>query len=256
MKYIKHILFAICLLLICSISLKAEVKECYYSSEAGSISIEVTDLNENFARLTYQGSSLPEYAPGKDSSIQIGPYKFYSANSTGVVYRNGDNCPDLHVVKNENKMVICSNTCGNASGDEFTNVSFTNTGSKNINSNNTSGSALCTKLNMLWTIFGYIIFGIQVIAPLVLIVVGSLGMAKAVTSDNPKQITEAQELLIKRIIAAVLLFLIIFITKLVVNLILGSDYETEWQSCVHCTLNPFDSGCGIIETDFVITEGN
>ena len=92
----------------------------------------------------------------------------------------------------------------------------------------------------VWTIFGYIIFGIQIVVPLLLIVYGMMDMAKAVTSDDEKKIKAAQDLLVKRIIAAALTFLIIFVVKVVVGLV----GPKNWADCIKCATNPFSSGCG------------
>lgn len=96
------------------------------------------------------------------------------------------------------------------------------------------------EMTKVWTIFGYIIFGIQVVVPLLLIVYGMMDMAKAVMSEDDKKIKGAQDLLVKRIIAAALTFLVIFIVKLVVGLV----GPKNWAGCVDCALNPFGNNCG------------
>ena len=104
-----------------------------------------------------------------------------------------------------------------------------------------SGSEFCTKLSPVWTIFGYIIFCIQIIVPLLLIVSEMITMAKAVMEKDEKKIKEAQNLLIKKLIAAVITFLVIAVVKMVVPLVTNND----WEGCAQCAMHPFSEGCGI-----------
>ena len=105
---------------------------------------------------------------------------------------------------------------------------------------------VCEGLDQVWTIIGYIIFAIQIVVPLLLIISGMITMAQAVLKQDEKDIKKAQSLLIKKIIAAVIVFLIIAVTKIVVNLIASGG----WEDCVKCALDPFSSekGCGFDKT--------
>ena len=115
---------------------------------------------------------------------------------------------------------------------------------------------LCGKLSTVWTIFGYIVFAIQIVVPLLLIIFGMLSMAKAITQEKEDDIKKAQDLLIKRLIAAAIVFLLILITKIVLGAVIGEDDKQSWESCVHCALDPFDSngGCGVMKGEFIIPE--
>lgn len=99
---------------------------------------------------------------------------------------------------------------------------------------------ICTDLAMVWTILGYIILAIQVLVPILLIISGMITMAQAVMEKDEGKIKKAQDLLVKKIIAAVLCFLVIAITKVVVNLVASG----AWQDCAKCALSPFADGCG------------
>lgn len=109
---------------------------------------------------------------------------------------------------------------------------------------------MCTgSASMIWTIFGYIILAIEIVTPLLLIVSGMITMAKAVMEKKEDDIKKAQNLLVKKIIAAVIVFLVIAVTKIVVDLVATDD----WQSCAKCALHPTTTGCGI---DKGSTSGN
>lgn len=68
---------------------------------------------------------------------------------------------------------------------------------------------------------------IQWVVPIVLIALGSIDLTKAVIAGEEKKIKENQQILIKRVIAAVIVFLVPTIVSVVMNLI-GND---QWQSC-------------------------
>ena len=105
-----------------------------------------------------------------------------------------------------------------------------------------SATDMCSRLSVVWTIFGYIIFGIKVVVPLLLIISGMITMAKAVMEKKDDKIKDAQKLLVQKVIAAVIVFLVIQVTSIVVNLVA----DESWKTCAECALHPFSgNGCGL-----------
>ena len=100
---------------------------------------------------------------------------------------------------------------------------------------------ICTDLKMVWIILGYIILAIQIVVPLLLIISGMITMAQAVMKQKDEEIKKAQNLLVKKIIAAVICFLVIAITKLVVGLVVSDD--NGWSTCVDCAFHPGSKDC-------------
>lgn len=94
----------------------------------------------------------------------------------------------------------------------------------------------CSSLVPVWTILGYVIFGIKVVVPILLIISGMIDLAQAVMKQDEKDIKKAQSLLVKKLIAAVLVYLVITIVTIVVGLV-SSD---NWDTCTTCALHPFD----------------
>ena len=70
---------------------------------------------------------------------------------------------------------------------------------------------------------------VQIIVPIALILFGTFDMAKAVIAGDEKKMKEAQKPFIKRIISAVIVFLIPFIVKLVMNL--ETTGMNAWKTC-------------------------
>ena len=98
-----------------------------------------------------------------------------------------------------------------------------------------NASDICNELQPVLRLVGIVVWGIKVIVPIILIIVGMLDLAKAVGEKDEKQIKEAQQKLIKRAIAAVLVFLVVTLVGIVMVLIGAEDYK----DCMYCINHPF-----------------
>lgn len=77
-----------------------------------------------------------------------------------------------------------------------------------------------------------IYLGIQILVPLLLIIFGSIDLAKSLTAGKEDEIKKAQAGLIKKVIVAVIVFLLMTITQWVVNLAgtaNGDDDNSTWK---------------------------
>ena len=100
-----------------------------------------------------------------------------------------------------------------------------------------SGEDICADLSPVLRIVGIVVWGIKVLVPVILIVVGMIDLAKAVGEKNEDNIKKAQNLLIKRAIAAVLVFLVVTLVGVIMGLIRASDYK----ACMECINHPFNA---------------
>lgn len=100
----------------------------------------------------------------------------------------------------------------------------------------TAPGELCAELGPVLRLVGIAIFIIKVIVPILLIVVGMIDMAKAVTEKDENKIKDAQHKLIKKAIAAVLVFLIVTIVGVLMNLIGAAEYK----QCTDCIVDPWN----------------
>lgn len=86
--------------------------------------------------------------------------------------------------------------------------------------------AACDKIPAgVFNVVHLIILLIQIAVPILLIIWGMLDFAKAVMGGDEDKIKAGQKLFIKRIIAAVIVFLVITVTTLLINLVgeVGAD---------------------------------
>ena len=88
---------------------------------------------------------------------------------------------------------------------------------------------------VLLQVVGYVVFGIKIVVPIILIIVGMLDLAKAVNSKSEDDVKKAQQALVKKAIAAVLVFLVVTIVSLLMGLVNSSEYKT----CMKCVNHPF-----------------
>jgi len=71
----------------------------------------------------------------------------------------------------------------------------------------------------VFNIVSLIIMAIQVVVPILLIIWGMVDFAKAVIGGDEDKIKAGQKVFIKRLIAAVLVFLVVTVVKLLVGLV-------------------------------------
>lgn len=86
-----------------------------------------------------------------------------------------------------------------------------------------------------------IVVAIQVVVPILLIIWGMIDFAKAIIGQDEDKIKAGQKTFIKRLIAAVVVFLIVTIVQLAINLAAsiggeGNDSGTAW-SCAKELIN-------------------
>ena len=77
---------------------------------------------------------------------------------------------------------------------------------------------------------------IKVGVPILLIVYGMLDLGKAVMAQKEDEIKKGWQTFTKRIIAAVIVFLVIFIVQIVLGLVAGDENTNIWN-CVDCFIS-------------------
>lgn len=85
----------------------------------------------------------------------------------------------------------------------------------------------CDELLPILNVVRLILTIIQWVVPIVLILLGTIDLLKAVTQGKEDDIKKGQKTLITRAITAVLVFLV----PLIVSVIMGLIGTTEWKEC-------------------------
>lgn len=98
--------------------------------------------------------------------------------------------------------------------------------------------ASCQELGPVIAIIRNIVTIIQWIVPVILILMGTIDLVKAVTQGKEDDIKKGQKTLITRAIAAVIVFLIPIIVNVVINFIGkgNNNYATCWSNVSGCSI--------------------
>ena len=103
------------------------------------------------------------------------------------------------------------------------------------------GADFCMDTANIWQLVGLVVYILKIVIPLILIILGMLDLGKAVVSSDEKAINKAVGTLIKRFIAAVVVFFIPTIINGIFGVIgiVGGTSEEDYNHCVKCITNPY-----------------
>lgn len=115
---------------------------------------------------------------------------------------------------------------------------------------NTTGATattvgFCAQTANLWQIAGYVLLVFKIVIPLLLIIFGMIDLGKAVIASKEDEIKKATSSLVRRAIAAVIIFLlptiITFMMSIISDFDKNSDVKDDFAVCRACISNPTDT---------------
>ena len=96
----------------------------------------------------------------------------------------------------------------------------------------TSGMILLPQITVL------VVTLIKIAVPIILVIFGMIDLAKAVMSNDEKEMKGAQTKLIKRVIYAVAVFLVVTIVQLIFSALDSTDEDTsDVTGCISCFIS-------------------
>ena len=97
----------------------------------------------------------------------------------------------------------------------------------------------CKETANIWQILGYVVMILKIAIPLILIVLGMVDLGKAVVSSDEKAINKSVGTLIKRFVAAVVIFFIPTIVSAIFGILklVDTSKESDYNVCVQCVTN-------------------
>ena len=112
-----------------------------------------------------------------------------------------------------------------------------------------TGTGFCYQTANVWQIVGYALLVFKIVIPILLIIFGILDLGKAVMASKEDEIKKATGSLLRRAIAAVVIFLIPTIVTFLVGMIGGFNGEAkdDYEVCKSCINNPI-GGCANADT--------
>ncbi len=106
-------------------------------------------------------------------------------------------------------------------------------------------SGFCAATANIWQIVGYVLLVFKIVVPILLIVFGMIDLGKAVIGSKEDDTKKAINGLVRRLVAAVVIFFIPTIIGFVFR-ILGTwktDAKADYDVCKSCITSPSDSAC-------------
>jgi len=97
----------------------------------------------------------------------------------------------------------------------------------------------CSQTANIWQVLGYVVMIFKIVIPLLLIIFGMIDLGKAVISSDDKAISKSVSQLIRRFIAAVVVFFIPTIVSALFNAlsIMSVSEQNDYNVCVQCVTN-------------------
>lgn len=105
--------------------------------------------------------------------------------------------------------------------------------------------AICTgDASEIWQFIGFVLYVFKIAIPLLLIIFGMIDLGKAVIASDDKEIKNATTKLMKRAIAAVVIFFIPTLVGFIFSIVGGfSDVKNTYNYCKECIVNPNGAYC-------------
>ncbi len=72
---------------------------------------------------------------------------------------------------------------------------------------------------------------VQVAVPIVLVIIGSIGLIKCIVASKEDEIKKEQQILIKRVVSAVIIFFIFTVVKFLISLVADNNNILECAEC-------------------------
>ena len=119
-------------------------------------------------------------------------------------------------------------------------------------------TSFCTETAGIWRFIGYIIHIVRIAIPIIIILLGTLDLGKAVIGGDDDKIKAGRKAFIMRIVYGVAIFFVFPIVETIFGL-LGSDITTgNAKICYTCAKKPNSNACTkYIEGDYTVeTEVN
>lgn len=102
----------------------------------------------------------------------------------------------------------------------------------------------CGTTARFWQLAGYVLYIIKVLIPLIIIILGAIDFAKALTSNKDDEINNATKKLIVRMVIGIVIFFIPLLISTIFGLIKNANpYLDKVDACQTCLLKPFNSAC-------------
>ena len=85
----------------------------------------------------------------------------------------------------------------------------------------------------------FLITLIQIVVPIVLVIIGSIDLFKGITAGKEDEMKKGQQMFVKRLVVAVLIFFVVVIVKFLISVV--ADSTDNIVECIDCFLSGTDN---------------
>ena len=104
-------------------------------------------------------------------------------------------------------------------------------------------NTFCAQTAGIWKVIGFVIYIIRIAIPIIIILLGTLDLGKAVIAGEDKKIKEAQKSFLTRLVYGIAIFFVFNIVDVIFGL-LGFDVDNGApRVCWVCATKPNSSEC-------------
>lgn len=100
----------------------------------------------------------------------------------------------------------------------------------------------CEGSEPIWIFIGNVVNILQIAIPVIIVLLGTIDLGKAVMAGEDKKIKEAQKMLLMRLIYGVAVFFVVVVVQVIFGLV-GKQGATTSSGCFECISSPKE-GCG------------
>lgn len=124
----------------------------------------------------------------------------------------------------------------------FIDIAFAETYNNYTSATVSCGSELLTRIpSILPKVISILYTIIQIAVPIVLVVIGSIDLTKAMSAGKEDEMKKSQQLFIKRLISAALVFFVFIVVKFLISFIANEDATDKKAmrilQCTECFIN-------------------
>lgn len=101
-------------------------------------------------------------------------------------------------------------------------------------------SEFCRDTALIWQFIGFILMIFKIVIPLLLLILGMFDLGKAVVASDDKAINKATTALVKRAVAAIIIFFIPTLIGFIFSIVAGFNDEIKdnYTVCKECVVSP------------------
>ena len=113
----------------------------------------------------------------------------------------------------------------------------------------------CATTVGIWKFIGEIIYIIRIVIPILIVLLGTIDLGKAVLAGEEKTVKEAQKSFIKRLIYGVAIFFIFTIVEVIFGLLGVNTDKGDTKICWDCATKPHSKVCSNYINNYAEIEG-